>query len=221
MSSATLNISTSATVPSIWNNGTGATLNYGRFVGFANNGWDFYDSSLGLPALRSLGNDWKSSVLGFGVGAGYDAHLRTGVNLDLRATTGSAILNLNDRIQFTWTQDDANFYLSSTYFKDDTSSLSVTGPEAILNVDGRFDVGANVYLQGKTPFSSWSRRRIGSFSNTRPMFSRTFNSTSNASAELFNGAASLQYQGINLNTTAANNTQLTNGLISRIVDPVT
>jgi hypothetical protein len=221
MSSTILNISTSATLPSIWNGGTGTTLNYGRFVGFARNGWDIYDSTFGLPAPRILTGDYKTpTVLGFGVGGGYSADLRTGVNLDLKATTGSARLNLNDQITFSWTQDAANFYLNSTYLKNNTSSLSVTGPNATLKVDGRFDVGADIYLQGKTPLTSWSRFASRSFSNRSPLFSRTFNSTGRASVDLFNGAVSLAYQGINLDTTAANNTQLANGVISRIKDPV-
>jgi hypothetical protein len=72
--------------------------------------------------------------LGFGVGVGCSADLRTGVNLDLKATTGSARLNLNDQITFSWTQDAANFYLNSTYLKNNTCSLSVTGPQGFAHL---------------------------------------------------------------------------------------
>lgn len=221
MPSSSINISTSSALPSIWNSGTGASLNYGRFVGFARDGWGIYDSTSGLPASRPLSGDYRSpTFLGFGAGAGYNGDLRAGVNLDLRATTGSASLNLNDQIQFSWTQDANNFYLNSSYFKNNTSSLIVTGPQATLQVDGRLDVNANVYLQAKTPLTSWSRFASRSFSNSNPLFSRSFSSTGNASVDLLNGTVSLGYQGINLNTTAANNTQLANGIISRIKDPV-
>ena len=221
MASTLINVSTSSTIPSIWNNGTGNSLTYSRFLGFAKDGWKIYDSSSGLPAQRALGSDYKSpTVLGFGVGGGYNANLRAGINLDLRASTGSAKLSLNDQIKLTWTQDDVNFYLDSSYLNSNTSSLIVTGPQATLKVDGRFDIGADIYLQAKTPLTNWSSFARKSFSNSNRLFSKTFSSTGNASVKLFNSAVGLSYQGVNLSTTAANNTQQTNGVTSRVKDPI-
>jgi hypothetical protein len=212
--------STSSTIPNIWSGSGSSSLNYGRFLGFANAGWGIYNSTAGLPAPRSFSGDYKSpTVLGFGVGAGYNANLRTGINLDLQATAGSANLTLNDSISFTWSQDATNFYLNSSY-NFSPSSLTVTGPSASLKIDGRFDLNGDVYLQGRTPFSGWSRFWNRSVSNNSPIFSRTFSSTGSASVSLLGGTANLSYQGVNLSTTFANNIQLTRGVRSRIKDPV-
>ena len=153
------------------------------------------------------------------MGAGYNGNVRAGINLDLQATAGSANLNLNDTISFTWSQDATNFYLNSSY-NYTPSSLLVNGPSATLTVDGRFDVNANVYLQGRTPFTGWSNIWSRSFSNNSPIFSRSFSSTGSASVSLLGGTANLSYQGVNLSTTSANNSQLTRGVRSRIKDPV-
>ncbi len=219
MPSVVFNSSTSSSLPSIWDGGSGASLKYGSFLGYAKDGWDLYNSTSGLPGLRSFRNGVKFDIGLVGVGAGYDVDLRTGINLDLQAATGSADLNLNDQIEFTWTQDAANFYLSSSYSKHNTSSLSVTGPEATLQVDGRFDISGSVYLRGRSFWGSWSRRNIMTFSNGEPLFSRKFNSTDNLSLDVF-GLGKLSYSGISLNTTSANNIQLSDGVISRIVDPM-
>ncbi|MFN6132578.1 MAG: hypothetical protein ACK46L_06675 [Synechococcaceae cyanobacterium] len=220
MPTINLGSSTSTTIPNIWSGSSSRSLSYGRFLGFANAGWGIYNSTAGLPAPRSVSGDYKSpTVLGFGAGAGYNGSLRTGINLDLQATAGSANLNLNDSISFTWSQDSTNFYLNSSY-NYSPSSLLVNGPSATLKVDGRFDVNASVYLQARTPFTGWSNIWSRSLSNNTPLFSRSFSSTGSASVSLLGGTASLSYQGVNLSTTSANNSQLIRGVRSRIKDPV-
>jgi hypothetical protein len=220
MPAISLNTSTSSTIPNIWSSGSSASLNYKRFLGYANSGWGIYDSTSGLPAQRSLSGEWKSgTVLGFGVGGGYNASLRAGLQLSLQASAGSANLNLNDNITVSWTKDASNFYLSSNY-NYNPSSLFVSGPSATATVEGRFDINGNVRLLGKTPVTSWSTVWSRGFSNSAPLFSRTFSSTGTASASFFGGLASVTYDGVNLSTTSSNNSQLVNGVRSYIKDPV-
>jgi hypothetical protein len=220
MPAVTLNSSTNSTIPNIWSNSSTGSLSYGRFFGLANQGWGVYNSTGGLPSPLNTSREFKTgSLLGFAVGAGYSGTLRTGIDLSLQGTAGSAALGLNDKITFDWTKDDSNFYLTSSYGYS-PSTLSVTGPSASATITGRFDIDGDAYVLADTPFSNWSKIWKRSIFNGNPLFSRTFSSTGTADVSLLGGAASLSYQGVNLSTTSAQNTQLTNGVRSTIVDPV-
>jgi hypothetical protein len=220
MSFATFNTSSNTTIPNIWNGSGSSSLSYGRFFGLANQGWGVYNSTSGLPTPLNTSREFNTpSFLGFAAGAGYRGTLRTGIDINLQATAGQAALGLNDRVTFNWIQDSTNFYLSSTYGYQ-PSTLSVTGPSASATISGRFDINGEAYLQADTPFNNWTKIWSRSIFNGNPLFTRTFSSTGSTNIGLFGGAGNIAYQGVNLSTTAAQNTQIAQGVRSTIVDPV-
>lgn len=212
MASVTLNTSTVSNIPNIWSQSPGASFKYGRFLGLANQGWGAYNSTNGLPAPLAKSGEAKSdTLLGFGIGAGYNANLRAGLNVNLEGTAGSGQLNLKDNIKFDLTSDKQNFYLKSSYGYQ-PSELKITGPSAFASVTGRGDIDGSAYVLATVPGTDWNKIFSKSFSNSSPLFSRSFSSKSPQSISLFGGAANLAYDGINLDTKS--NTQLANGVRS-------
>lgn len=96
--------------------------------------------------------------------------------------------------------------------------MRVSGPNASITLKGIGEINGKVDVIGKVPFGSYSSLFSRSLINSNPLFSKTFGSTANASASFFNNAATLSYQGVNLDST--NNTQITNGVRSFVQDPV-
>ena len=213
-----VNSSTTSKIPNIWGSGTVPSFKYGRFVGLANQGWKVYDSTNGLPAPILKNGEYKSGhFLGFGVGAGYDLSLRTGINFDLIGTSGTAALDLKDQIQFNWTKDSTNFYLSSQYLYQ-PSKLTVAGPNATVTVSGRADINGNVYILGDSPFTDWKKLWSNNIAFNSPLFTKSFGSGSSQSVSLLGNIVSLDYQGINLDSSSSTN--FGDGVRSNVLDPV-
>jgi hypothetical protein len=222
--STTRSSSSTTSISDIWNTGFSTTsFNYNRFFGLASGGFGVYDtgaSGTSLPNYYSIARDYKSpTFLGLGAGGGFSANLRAGVNLNVQGGLGSAALNLSDSIQYNWSRLGDNITLTSRY-NYFPSSLIVNGPQLRLGVQGRADIDARAYLNYTYPSSGWKSVDLARYTNTNPFYQANFSTTQNASIGLFGGAASINYQGINLSTTRANNIQFGNGVISRVKDPI-
>jgi hypothetical protein len=233
MPSLALNTSSSKTFNNIWGSGNPPSnaFSVNKFLGLANGGFNVYDSASGLPAPYTVSRDWKSGrVLGFGFGVGGSASVRAGLNVSVNGTSGSAALNLADNVNLSWTKTPTSIILTSNYTYT-PSTLTVTSPSLTAAIDGRLDTNFSAYLNYIYPGnnavwynplrSTWkSTGNIlpSTFNRSTPLFSRTFSTASNASIGLPAGVGSVDFLGINLNTTA--NTQLANGVRSSVNDPL-
>jgi hypothetical protein len=211
----TLSSSSNKNINDLWLTNVSNPINYNKFIGLASDGFRVYDTGVNgtnLPAYYPINRDFKSGVIfGFGGGVGLNANLRAGIDLKLKADLGSADLALNDSINWEWTKNANNIILSSSYEKSN-SSLLVKGASLNVDLTGRGDIDANVSLLYKIPSSGWNGQPILSIKNTSPLFQESFNSKQSRSINLFNGAATINYSGLNLDT--ASNAQLANGVKS-------
>ena len=224
MGSTIKSSSSTTSISDIWNTGLSVpSLNFNRFFGLARDGFGIYDTGANgtsLPDYYSVAKDYKSpKFLGLGAGGGFWAKLRAGANLNLQGGLGSAVLNLSDSIQYDWSRSGDSITFTSRY-NYSPSSLIVNGPQLSLGVQGRSDMDAAAYLNYTYPSSGWRSAELARYQSTVPFYQQIFRTTNSASIPLYDGAASINYQGINLSTTAANNIQLGNGVISRVKDPV-
>jgi hypothetical protein len=211
----TLSSSSNKNINDLWLTNGSNPINYNKFIGLASDGFRVYDTGVNgtnLPAYYPINRDFKSVVvLGFGNGVGLNANLRAGIDFKLKADLGSADLALNDSINWEWTKNANNIILSSSYEKSN-SSLLVKGASLNVDLTGRGDIDANVSLLYKLPSRAWNGQPIRSIKNTSPLFQESFNSKQPRSINLFNGAATINYSGLNLDT--ASNAQLANGVKS-------
>ena len=143
--------------------------------------------------------------------------MRTGINFDLIGTSGTAALDLKDQIQFNWTKDATNFYLSSQYLYQ-PSKLTAVGPNATVTVSGRADINGNVYILGDSPFTDWKKLWSNNIAFNSPLFTKSFGSGSSQSVSLLGNIVSLDYQGINLDSSSSTN--FGDGVRSNVLDPV-
>jgi hypothetical protein len=220
--SKTLSSSSKITINDLWRRGGLNVINYNKFIGLASNGFGVYDTGVNgtdLPSYYSKAGEFKSpTVLGFGVGAGFSANLRAGVDIKLKASLGSADLALNDSIKWNWTKTGDNIMLSSVYLKR-PSSLLVKGPSLNLDLAGRGDFNANAYLKSIYPFApGWGDKNVFSSQADYTFFRQSFNSKQPQALNLFNGAALIDYSGLNLDTIS--NAQLAKGVRSSVQRPL-
>jgi hypothetical protein len=173
-----------------------------------------YTYSTPLPYTTS-GEFKTDEYSGFGIGAGFEAKLKAGLNLSLKAILGSADLVLNDGIKWSWDKtglDSQNqqITLSSSYFKND-SSLNVKGANLKLALAGIADIDINTYLEYKMPYSDWEKKVLPSIRNTAKLFDYSFFSNLPQYQD-FQGFGNIDYHGLNLDTTSY--TQLERGVQS-------
>ena len=218
---AKLSSSSNTNIKDLWQTNGSNSVNYNKFIGLASDGFKVYDTGVNgtnLPAYYSKNGEFKSpQVLGFGVGAGFNANLRAGIDVKLKASLGSADLALSDSIKWEWTKTANNITLSSSYEKS-SSSLLVKGASFNLDLTGRGDIDANAYLLYTYPGVGWKDTNLLSIKNTSPLFQKSFNSKQPQSFNLFNGAANIDYSGLNLDT--ASNAQIANGVKSSANSPL-
>jgi hypothetical protein len=186
-----------------------------KFLGFADNGFDIYDTRNGLPSMFPVDIDFKSpTVAGYGAGVKAFGSLRAGVDVKLDVQLGTATLDLNDAIKWYWANDGNNIILSSAYDYG-ISSLVVRGPSLDLDMTGRADFDLDVDFQYKQPNQSWKIKDGFGAENSTPLFERTIEFPDpdlELSMEFAEGQISVTVTPPDLDTDK--NTQLTNGVKS-------
>ena len=209
-------IESNSSINNIWtSDGPGPITLLSKFFGFADNGFNIYDTRNGLPSMFPVDIDFKlPTVLGYGAGVKASGSLRAGVEVKLDVQLGTAKLDLNDAIKWYWANDGNNIILNSAYDYG-SSSLTVRSPSLDLYMAYRADFDLAVDFQYKKPNHTWKIEDGFVAKNSTPLFERTIEFPDpdlELSLEFFEGQISYTLTPPDLDTDK--NTQLTNGVKS-------
>ena len=201
----------------LWGRNSRAQMSLHKFVGLAEDGFDVYDTGAGgrnQPGMMHWADDvtlfHKSLDLGItsisgGAGYAYDVGLKAGVRVDLDASTGSLIANLDDRVTFDWTRNGDTVHIGSHY-QNLNSVLSASTPFVSLNLEGLFQSQASFKLKGDIPLDGKGWRYSGDLlpgvlDQNVSFFDLGFDSReSSREIPLLGNALTTQFLGLNLDT---------------------
>jgi hypothetical protein len=209
-------IKSNSSIDNIWtSDGLGPITLLSKFIGFADKGFDIYDTRNGLPSMFPVDIDFKSPTLGgYGAGVKASGSLRAGVDVKLDVQPGTATLELNDAIKWYWANDGNNIILNSAYDYG-SSSLMVSSPSLDLYMALRADFDLDVDFQYKKPNHTWTTKDGFVAKNSIPLFERTIKFPDpdlELSMEFAKGQISITVTPPDLDTDK--NTQLINGVKS-------
>jgi len=224
----TTSTSTISELTDLWNTKGTTAFNLNKFIGFADEGPGIYDTGVGginspkpLVLNKEVYKDHSVKIpfvgtIGAGIGAGIKASAKAGLDVNITASLGSAKLFLNDAIKWSWNKKDGNIILKSYYdeLQSTANVLNVKGPSLQLGLKAGASVNLDAYVKYQVPTEKVKTVNLANYAYNKDLFSYNFDSATPKSIDLFSGAASVKYFGLNLDT--ATNTQVTNGVKSSV-----
>jgi len=199
----------------LWGRNSSAALHLHKFIGFADRGFDVYDTGPNgsrQPGMKRWSDDvtlFHESIdwLGVSGGAGYayDFGMKAGVRLDLDGSAGQLNADLNDEVAFTWSRTGDILRLGSSY-RNQGSTITVNTPYVDLNLEGIFQSQASFKLKGDIPLDGKGWRYSGDLlpsflDQNTSLFDLEFDSReSSRPVQLLGNALTMQFEGITLDT---------------------
>lgn len=201
----------------LWGRNSRAELHLHKFIGFAEDGFDVYDTGAHgarQPAMKRWSDDvtlFHESVdllvttVSGGAGYAYDFRMKAGVRVDLEGSAGTLNADLNDDVTFSWTRTGDLLRLGSSYLNQG-STITVDTPFLDLNLEGIFQTQASFKLKGDIPLDGkgwrYSSDLLPRFlDQNKTLFDLEFDSREESRPiQLLGNALTMQFEGLNLDT---------------------